>query len=63
MNKEDVIDLMIDAFQERNLELAGRSGMTDEEAQGQIESMRGTVSYLLEAVYDELLVKNLLKND
>ena len=63
MSKDDVIDLMIDAFQVRNLELADRSGMTEDDAKSQIEAMRGTVGYLLENVYDELIAKNILKND
>ena len=63
MNKEDMIDLMIDAFQIKNKELAANSGMTDEEAESQIQAMRGTIGFLLENVYDALLLKNLLKND
>jgi len=63
MNKEDIIDIMIDAFQEKNLSLASTSGMSDDEAKSQIEAMRGTIGYLLESVYDALILKNLLKND
>lgn len=62
MNKEDVLLLMINKFQEKNKELAIMSGMSNEEVNSHLENSKSSISFILFNVYKALEENDLLKN-
>jgi len=63
MTKNEVVDIMLNSFISVNRELAEQSGMEEEEISKFIESSKGSIEYMLNAVYDTLLEKNIIKQD
>jgi len=61
MNKEEVVQLMLDTFQEINYLMATGSGMDLEEIKKQMEQSEGSIRYMLTACYDKLEQNDLLK--
>lgn len=61
MSKDDVVQLMLDTFQEINYLMAVNTGMTDDEIKKNMEQSEGGLRYMLAACYDKLEQKDLLK--
>ncbi|MEY3435522.1 MAG: hypothetical protein RLZZ195_1021 [Pseudomonadota bacterium] len=61
MDKESILNLMVDKFVEGNRYLGASSGMTPEEIELKLSEGMMAINYLLSEVYDELLAKDLLK--
>lgn len=63
MNKDQAVELMFDTFQEINIKMAEQHGMTKDEIAKNLEQSSHSVRYMLAAVYDILLEKNIIKRD
>ncbi len=61
MNREEVIDLMVDVFSEINKSMALASGMEEAEVNKFIEQSTPSIHNALSAVYDVLLEKEIVK--
>lgn len=61
MSKDEVVQLMLDTFQEINYLMAVNTGMSDEEIKKNVEQSEGGLRYMLSACYDKLEQAELLK--
>ena len=61
MSKDEVVQLMLDTFQEINYLMAVNTGMSDEDIKKNMEQAEGGLRYMLSACYDKLDQKDLLK--
>ena len=53
-DKESVVELMVRVFENANRFMAIGSGMTEEEADKNIEQARPSMIYFMSAIYDKL---------
>lgn len=53
-DKESVVDLMVKVFENANRFMALGSGMSEEEANKNIEQSRPSMIYFMSAIYDKL---------
>ena len=63
MTKEKVVELMLDTFQEINIKMAEQHGMNRDEIAKNLDQSSPSIQYMLAAVYDKLLEKNIIKKD
>jgi hypothetical protein len=62
MNKTDVINIMLEAFEKKNKQLAVMSGMTEEMVDKYIKDSKTSILFLLDGVLSELQEKNIIQN-
>jgi hypothetical protein len=61
MNREEIIDLMVEVFSEINKSMALASGMEETEVNNFMEQSTPSIHHALTAVYDVLAEKELVK--
>lgn len=54
MNKEEIIDLMLDSINSDNREICKQSGMSDEDAQKQIDQSQQALVFMVSNIYQKL---------
>ncbi len=54
MNKEEIIDLMLDSINSDNREICKQSGMSDEDAQKQIDQSQQALVFMVSNIYKKL---------
>jgi hypothetical protein len=54
MNKEEIIDLMLDSINSDNKEICKQSGMSDEDAQKQIDQSQQALVFMVSNIYQKL---------
>ena len=62
MNKEQIVLLMTQTFQEGNRNLCRQFGMSDADIVERVDQAEPTIGFLLEAVFDELSKNNLINS-
>jgi hypothetical protein len=53
-DRNEVIELMLNAFQDKNKEMAMASGMTEDAIKEHIEQSNPSITLLLDSVYESL---------
>ena len=54
MNKEEIIDMMVESITADNRELCKQNNMSDEEAEAQIAASQATLVYMASNIYTKL---------
>jgi hypothetical protein len=54
MNKEEIIDLMLESINTDNREICKQSGMSDEDAQKQIDQSQQALVFMVSNIYQKL---------
>lgn len=54
MNKEEIIDLMLDSINSDNKEICKQSGMSDEDTQKQIDQSQQALVFMVSNIYQKL---------
>ena len=54
MNKEEIIDLMLHSINADNKEICKQSGMSDEDAQKQIDQSQQALVFMVSNIYQKL---------
>lgn len=62
MNKEDVISIIIESINTDNKELCLRSGMSEEQADSQIEQSQPSLQFMMENALNKLIDAGLVLN-
>lgn len=60
MNKNDVLKIMMDSINADNKELCIQSGMSEEEANKNIEQSQMSLGFIMENMYDKLVEANVI---
>ena len=60
MNKEEVLNLMLDSINADNRELCLRNGMSEADADAQISQSQPALAFIMGNVYDKLKFNNLI---
>lgn len=60
-SRTEIIELMVNAFQDKNREMAAAAGMSTEDIDKHVMESNPSISFLQEAVYDVLAKEELLK--
>lgn len=60
MNKEEVVKVMIDSINEDNKELCLKSGMSEEDAQSQVDQSQPSLQFIIGNVYDRLVATGII---
>ena len=62
MNKEEIINLMVESINQDNRELCERGGMDKDQIEKQIEQSQPSLAYMAESLYSKLIEKEIIKN-
>ena len=54
MNKEEIIDMMVESISSDNRELCKQNNMSDEETESQIAASQATLTYMVSNIYTKL---------
>lgn len=54
MNKEEIIDLMLDSINSDNKEICKQSGMSEEDTQKQIDQSQQALVFMVSNIYQKL---------
>ena len=54
MNKDEVLDIMMNSINSDNKELCLRSGMSEEQANAQIDQSQPSLAFMMENIIDKL---------
>lgn len=54
MNKEEIIDLMLDSINSDNKEICKQSGMSEEDTQKQIDQSQQSLVFMVSNIYQKL---------
>ena len=61
MNKEEIIDLMVDSLQSDNREICKQNGMPETEIEESIAKSTQTIHYMMNNIYTKLVEKEIIK--
>lgn len=61
MNKEEIIELMVDSLQSDNREICTQNGMAESEIEESIAKSTQTINYMMNNVYSKLIDKGIIK--
>ena len=61
MNKEEVIQLMVDSLQNDNREICKQNGMDESEVEDSIAKSTQTINYRMNNIYTKLVEKEIIK--
>ena len=61
MNKEEIIDLMVDSLQSDNREICKQNGMPETEIEESIARSTQTINYMMNNIYTKLVEKEIIK--
>jgi hypothetical protein len=61
MNKEEILKIMLQSFEDDNMTFCLQSGMEESEANEKMSQSRPTMKYFFNNMYDILLEKNIIK--
>lgn len=61
MNKQEILDLMLDTFQHVNRVMAEQMGMDEETIQSNLDQSRPSIEYMLSEVYNVLVANGIIK--
>jgi len=61
MSKDEVIQLMLDSVNADNRVLCAKAGLSDADAEAQIQQSQASLGFILGNVYDKLKESDLLK--
>ena len=62
MNKEEIINLMVESINQDNREICERGGMDKDQIEKQIEQSQPSLAYMAESLYNKLIEKEIIKN-
>jgi hypothetical protein len=62
MNKEEIINLIVESINQDNREMCERGGMDNNEIEKQIEQSQPSLAYMAENLYDRLIEKEIITN-
>jgi hypothetical protein len=60
MNKEEVVEFMLDSINTDNRDMCERNGMSKEETELSIEQSQHSLGYMLENLYDRMKEANII---
>jgi hypothetical protein len=60
MNKEEVIQLMLESMNSDNRELCARAGISESDAETQISQSQPTLIFMFGNIYDKLKASNVI---
>lgn len=60
MNKQEILDLMLDTFQHVNRVMAEQMGMDEETIQSNLDQSRPSIEYMLSEVYNVLVANGII---
>ena len=60
MNKEEVIQLMLDSLNADNRELCAKAGISESDAEAQIAQSQPSLAFMLGNIYDKLKTAKVL---
>ena len=60
MNKEEVINLMVESMNADNRALCKQAGISDDDAEKQISQSQPTLIFMFGNIYDKLKTKNVI---
>jgi hypothetical protein len=60
MNKEEVVKVMFDSFNKKNVEMAELAGMSNEDIEKFVNESSVSIRSMLEVVYDDLLSNQII---
>jgi hypothetical protein len=60
MTKEEVVQIMLDSFEDDNMALCFQAGMEEPEATAKMEQARPTMKYFFGNMYDILVEKKIV---
>lgn len=63
MNKDEVIQIMLESFEDDNMAFCFQAGMEEEEANEKMLQARPTMKYFFGNIYDLLLEKQIIKSE
>ena len=63
MNKEKVVEMMLESFENDNFQMALQYGMAEAEIKEKFENSKHSISFMLGNIYDLLESNNIIKND
>lgn len=63
MNKQEVIDMMIESFKSDNFQMAIQFGMEEDEINEKFNNSKDSIRYMLSNIYDLLVTNSIIKND
>ena len=61
MNKEEIIQLMVDSLQNDNREICKQNGMPETEIEESIAQSTQTINYMMNNIYTKLVEKEIIK--
>lgn len=62
MNKEEIVQIMLESFEKNNIQLCINAGMSEDEVNEKTSQSRQTMTFLFEYMYDDLDQKGIIKN-
>ena len=62
MNKEEIVQIMLDSFEKNNTQLCINAGMAEDEVAEKTLHARQTMKFLLENIYSTLEEKGIIKS-
>jgi hypothetical protein len=60
--RTEVVEMMVNSFQEKNKEMAAASGMTPEAIAEHVEQSNPSITFLLDAVYETLANEKIIQS-
>ena len=60
MNKEEIVKIMFDSFNKKNVEMAELAGMSNEDIEKFVNESSVSIKSMLEQVYDDLLLNQII---
>jgi hypothetical protein len=62
MNKQEIVQIMLESFEKNNIQLCINAGMSEDEVNEKTSQSRQTMTFLFEYMYDDLDQKGIIKN-
>ncbi len=62
MNKQEIVQVMLESFEKNNIQLCINAGMDEAEVNEKTLQSRQTMTFLFEYMYDDLDKKGVIKN-
>lgn len=63
MNKEEIVQIMLESFEDDNMAFCFQAGMEEEEANEKMIQSRPTMKYFFGNIHDILLEKQIIKSE
>lgn len=60
-SRTEIVEMMVNSFQEKNKEMAAASGMTEEAINEHIQQSNPSISFLLDAVFESLASNKIIE--